>query len=73
MELRLSVSIVVLAVLLSACGIENARPSLSEDLRELPFHFPCQRDTRGEQVRQSPATYVPGPMEMIGCVTDAEA
>lgn len=72
MGLRLPVSIVILAVVLSACGVENAGYSLAGDLRELPFHFPCQRDTRGDKVGHSPATYAPGPMEMLGCITDKE-
>ena len=44
--------------------------SLVEDLREMPFHWPCQSDTNGEYVGGSPATYVRGPMFLIGCITD---
>lgn len=70
--MRLPVSAVILAVLLSACSACTPGDALTENLRELPFHFPCQRDTRCEEVRQSSATYVPGPMVMLGCITDRE-
>lgn len=44
--------------------------SLVQDLREMPFHFPCQSETEGETVAGSPATYVSGPTLLIGCITD---
>ncbi len=44
---------------------------LAEDLKEKPFHFSCQSDMRGEKVKGSPATYVPGPTGLIGCITDS--
>ncbi len=43
---------------------------LAEDLRETPFHWPCQRNTKGETVKGSPATYVKGPMIVVGCIRD---
>ncbi len=70
--------LVVSLALLSGCGqwtsaTTKQASSLAEDIRELPFHFPCQRDTEGERVEGSPATYVPSGGEvLIGCILDQE-
>ncbi len=45
---------------------------LAGDLREMPFHWPCQRATKGDRVEGSPATYVKGPMILVGCILDTK-
>lgn len=46
--------------------------ALARDLEDVPFHWPCQADTKGEKVQGSPATYVRGPAKLIGCIKDRD-
>lgn len=77
--------LLIMSLLLIACGsgaqeLADGRAagdvssdrggSLARDLRDAPFHFPCQSETEGEKVAGSPATCVTGPTLLIGCITD---
>ena len=67
---------IVAVALLWACGpsrADQAGEQSAMDTENATAKRPvCQRDTNGEMIEGSPATYVLGPTRLPGCMLDAE-